>query len=188
MSFKSWFERKLGIHIADEVEEVDLGDVSLERINEFARDEGSVVFDGDFLTTDGRSVFEAKSGQQFLVNDDGSMVAMSIHAGERVIIVEGGQQSWQALPDDFDVLREETAQLMVGFKEVYPGFVCLINDNIVRFDRIDIEGSQKFLPGMMDLLLEEAQSAIKEGLFVFCFLTVGNDDSVRFQTPLFPVD
>jgi len=90
VSFKSWFKRRLGIHLVDGVEVVDLGNVSLERIKEFARNKGSTVLEGDFLTEDGRSVFEAKSGQQFLVNDDGSMVSMGINAGKRVIIVSGG--------------------------------------------------------------------------------------------------
>jgi len=187
VSFKSWFKRRLGIHLVDGVEVVDLGNVSLERIKEFARNKGSTVLEGDFLTEDGRSVFEAKSGQQFLVNDDGSMVSMGINAGKRVIIVSGGQQPWQAIPEDFDVLREETTRQMVGFEFVYPGFVCLTNNNMIRFDKIDVQGSQPFLPEMMELLTEDVQSAIKEGLFVFCYLTVGKDESVRIQTPSFPV-
>ena len=188
MSFKSWFKRRLGIHLVDGVEVVDLGNVDAERIIEFARNEGSAVLEGNYLSKDGRDVFEANSGQQFLINDDGSMITLGIHAGERVVIVEGGQQPWQALPEDFEVVLEETTRQMIGFEVVDPGFVCLTNNNVIRFDKVDADESQPFLPGVMEHLMEDVQSAIKEGLFVFCYLTQGKDDSIGIQTPSFPVD
>ena len=188
MSFKSWFKRRLGIHLVDGVEVVDLGNVDPERIKEFARNEGSAVLEGNYLSKDGRDVFEANSGQQFLVNDDGSMITLGIHAGKRVVIVEGGQPPWQALPEDFEVVLEETTRQMIGFEVVDPGFVCLTNNNVIRFDKMYAEESLRFAPEIMELLMEDAQSAIKEGLFVFCYLTQGKDDSIGIQTPSFPVD
>ena len=188
MSFKSWFKRRFGIHYFDGVEEVDLGNVDPERIIEFARNEGSAVLEGNYLSKDGRDVFEANSGQQFLINDDGSMIALGIHAGERVVIVEGGQQPWQSFSEDFAAAIEETTRQMVGFEEVYPGFICLANNNMIRFDKVDADESQPFLPGVMEHLMEDVQSAIKEGLFVFCYVTVDTNEAVRIQTPSFPVD
>ena len=132
-------------------------------------------------------MFEANSGQQFLVNDDGSMIALGIHAGERVVIVEGGQQRWQTLPENFEAICEETTRQMVGFEMAYPGFVCLTNNNMIRFDKIDAEESQLFQPEFMELLDEDVQSVIKDGLFVFCHLTQGKDGSIGIQTPSFPV-
>ena len=134
ISPKLWFKRILGIHSVDGVEVVDLGNVDPERIKEFALNEGSAALEGNFLSKDGRNVFEANSGQQFLVNDDGSMIALGIHAGERVVIVEGGQQRWETLPENFEAICEETTRQMVGFEVAYPDFACLTNNNMIRFD------------------------------------------------------
>ena len=186
MSFKSWFKRRFGIHYFDGVEEVDLGNVDPERIKEFARNEGSAVLEGNYLSKDGRDVFEANSGQQFLVNDDGSMIALGILAGEKVVIVEGGQQPWQSFSEDFAAAIEETTGQMVGFEEVYPGFVCLTNNNVIRFDKMYADESIRLAPEAMELLMEDVQSAIKEGLFVFCYVTVDTNEAVGIQTPSFP--
>ena len=188
MSFKSWFKRRLGIHLVDGVEVVDLGNVDPERIIEFARNEGSAVLEGNYLSKDGRDVFEANSGQQFLINDDGSMISLGIHAGERVVIVKGGHHRWQTLPENFEAICEETTRQLVGFEAVYPGFVCLAKNNMIRFDKIDAEESQLFQPEFMELLDEDVQSVIKDGLFVFCHLLVGKDDSNLIQIHSFPVD
>ena len=58
---------------------------------------------------------------------------------------------------------------------------------MIRFDFMDSDDSQPFLPGMMELLIPEAQPAIRRGLFVFSILTIGMDESVRIITPSFPV-
>ena len=115
------------------------------------------------------------------------MITMGLHAGERVIIVLGKQQKWQALPDNFEAACRITIQQLIGYKTVEPGFVCLDTNNMIRFDFMDSDDSQPFLPGMMELLNPEAQAAIRRGLFVFSILTIGMDESVRIITPSFPV-
>jgi len=144
------------------------------------------IINGNFMVKDGRNVFETSAGQQFLINEDGSMLNMGLGGGAKVTLIQGNPTTLALLDDKAEglatVFREEHPE----FRDVAPGFIGLQTSELIRFDRTDGKPPLELKIELLYELPEIAQQAISQGMFVFCFLVESDDDSWRFMTPEYP--
>jgi hypothetical protein len=156
------------------------------------------VMGGFYLHKDGRQVFEnTGTGQQFLVNPDGSMVTMGTNAGCKVILnrldpptISRVDEEWiedrKTLYPQVDIPNLKSFAPEVIEDKVTPGFVCLQTSEYIRFDPLSGSDSTYFMVQMLDPMHPLIRDSVKCGMFLFCFFAECQGGPIRLFFPEYP--